>query len=323
LDAPLFFGGIFGVTQVRVNAGSVASLFPVDGGTGTVGACWRPIFLPDTFFDAGGRIHYAGDPARAPLSRLPNQRGDYYRSRFAVGARFTEPFKDGAATPASPVTGLHDTQDLSEVGVQTLMGVMNVAFTSRQFFIPKLDTLTKTAAFDPSVRNFANVGYCGRIRVHDPLNPTKGYEIPVYRRSETATYDDLKSGLDALYSRTVSLDPINTQLKSDYRYITSSTYPDPNSHAAIIPVLLFDPFVLNNDPDQITMLKVTNFGLFFLDRVAQTTDADGNRIVTIEGLFVREIMTGGTPISLVNFSPNDLGDSFRRRWLPMSAQLMR
>ncbi|MCI0663553.1 MAG: pilus assembly protein [Acidobacteria bacterium] len=302
LDVPLLFAGLFGFEQMNINAGSQASIFPVDGGTGTTGACWRPIFLPDTFYDIDNIVHYLGDPRR-PMNPLPNLPGDFYRSRFAVGARNIPPFFQGPVD--SPVTGLRDTESLTEVSQQTLMGMQPIIFGRYTdglpyYFIADFTGLPRATISALSTGDLANFGYCGQIRVGDV--------IPVYLRSNAAIYDQVRTGLESLLAR--NPDNIDVSLKAQYSYIKSDIYPDPNSHALILPVLLFNPFEFLNNPRE---LKVTNFGLFFLE----TVQPDG----TLSGFFVREIITGGTPIQATNISGDTL--LFQRRWLPMSTQLLR
>jgi hypothetical protein len=297
------------VINVPVSARS--ALFPVDGGTGGVSGCWRPLFLPDTFYDRDGRIHYAGDPKDVPLSRMPVQQdGDYYRSRFAVSARYVEPYIGGQSRADLPVTGLRDTESQMEWPLvnrldpspirpnSTLMG-FEVYFTRERYFIANLTTLPKTI-FDPTFldEEMARFGYCGQIRVGD--------RIQVYKRSDLTKFQDVQRGLQNLVELSGSVDENN---RDRYRYLTSPDYPDPNSHAAIIPVLLFNPFLAEDEPGD---LRVTNIGLFFLQEVR----ADG----TLRGFFVREIITGGTPIAMSNFSELT-GDAFIPRWLPMSVRL--
>ena len=309
LNAPTFFGGAFGFNGINVNAASTASLFPVDGGTGTIGACWRPIFLPDSFYDQNGRVHYVGDETRAPLSRKPGD-GDYYRSRFAIGARLIGPFIDGAANSQSPVTGLRDTEDQLEIGQRTIMG-LDLSFRRDSYFVADFSNLPRASIAAITTQNLGENGHCGQIGVYDPLDPNNvGNELPVYQPTNDQAYNDLRRGLENLRAR--NQDSIDDGLRLSYRYIKSNNYQDPNSHGLIIPVLLFDPFLAGTNPGR---LRVTNIGLFFLDRVTP----EG----TLQGFFVREIMSGGTAIARDNFSLVDQANAFRRRWLPMSVRLLK
>jgi Flp pilus assembly protein TadG len=298
---PFLFPGIVGLDFINVKATATASLFPVDGGTGTIGGggsfspCWRPLLLPDTFYDSGNNVQYVGGRADFPL---PDQAGDYYRSRFAVGGRNVQPFIDGPS--GSFVTGLRDTQLASEIGVRTIMG-MNVTFQRDHYFIADFSGLPRATPATLSTGDLATYGYCGQIRVGD--------DIPVYLRTNVAIYDQVRIGLNVLKQNTNDI--IDDNLRINYKYIKSASYPGPNTHGAIIPVLLYDPFLVNSNP---TVLRVTNIGLFFLDSVSP----DG----TLRGSFVREIFASGTPISSANFGSNS-GDIFRKEWLPMSVQLLK
>lgn len=301
MATPLLFAGIFGFSTMNMSAASTASIFPVDGGTGTMGGCWRPLMLPDTFFDASSVVRSVGEAGRGAFP-LPNQSGDYYRSRFAVGARNTQPYVDAVLGLGANATGLRDTQLNAEIGVKTIIG-QYVEFKRDYYRVANFSGLPQTT-FDPlSTDNLANFGYCGQLRV--------GNEIPVYGPGDFSAYDQLRIGLEGLKYRTN--DSIDANLKLQYKYIRSASYPGPNTHAAIIPVLLFNPVELVRNPNANTM-RVTNIGLFFLEEVR----ADG----TLFGFFVREIVTGGTPIDPANFGPNN-DPTFRRDWLPMSVQLLK
>lgn len=301
LDTPLLFGGMFGFNSININTISSASVFPVDGGTGTIGSCWRPLLIPDTFYDQNNIVRYVGDPARGGTP-LPDQNGDYYRSRFAVGARNLQPFMDSMSGIGNSATGLRDIQLVTDIGVRSIMG-QDVIFRRDYYRIADFSGLPRTTFDVLSVGDLANFGYCGQIRVGD--------NIPVFAPNDFTTYDQVRTGLEALRLR--SSDSVDTAARVGYKYIKSSTYPNPNSHRLIIPVLLFNPVELVRNPSA-GILRVTNFGLFFLDSV----DANGN----LSGFFVREIITGGTPIDSTNFS-GDSDPTFKRSWLPMSVHLLR
>lgn len=301
LDVPMLFAGMFGFNTIRVRTISSASLFPVDGGTGTIGSCWRPLMIPDTFYDLSSLVRYVGEPARAG-SPLPDQPGDYYRSRFAVGARNIAPFIDSLSAVGAAATGLRDIQLANDVGVRSIMG-QDVIFRRDYYRIADLSGLPRTTFDVLSVGDLANFGYCGQIRVGDL--------IPVFAPTDYASYDQVRTGLEALRLR--SSDSVDTTARYGYKYITSSTYVNPNSHRLIIPVMLFNPLELVRNPNA-TQLRVTNIGLFFLD----SADANGN----LSGFFVREVITGGTPIDSTNFS-GDSDPTFKRSWLPMSVQLLK
>ncbi|QQS45921.1 MAG: hypothetical protein IPM66_18655 [Acidobacteriota bacterium] len=301
LPTPLLFAGIFGISSINMNAFSTATIYPVDGGTGTMASCWRPLLLPDSFYDSSNVVRYVGDPTRGGFN-LPDQTGDYYRSRFAVGARDTYPFVDGLSSIGAGVTGLRDTALLSEVGSVTIMGQF-VNFSRDYYRIADFSSFPQTTFDTLSVGDLANFGYCGQLRV--------GQDIPVYSATDFTVYDQVRVGLQSLKGRTN--DSIDQSIKGQYLYLKSASYPGPNTHGAIIPVLLFNPVELVRNPNS-NLLRVTNIGLLFLESV----QADGS----IQGFFVREIISGGTPIDATNFAADSL-PSFSRNWLPQAVQLLR
>jgi hypothetical protein len=313
LQIPTLFAGLFGLNGFTISSAATATVFPVDGGTGTIGAgtavgggCWRPLMLPDTFYDQSENVHWVGDPLRGNDEDhdLPKQPGDYYRSRFAAGAREIQPFIDsyGGGGGVS-TTGLRDTRLTNEIdGNKTIIG-RYVEFRAKYYRIANLATLPRVTADVLSVGDLANFGYCGQIRVGD--------NVSVYSKDDLVSYEQVRLGLQALNYRTLGSDFVDTTLRDQYHYIKSGSYPSPNSHGAIVPVMLFDPVEIARNPD-VAQLKITNIGLFFLEEVRD----DG----TLRGFFVREIISGGTPIDSANMAV-DRDPSFKRSWLPMSVQL--
>lgn len=309
INAPTLFAGIVGFYNVKINAKATASLFPVDGGTGTLSAgtdrnsgCWRPIMLPDTFNDAAEIPHvlFEGEPG---AERLPNQAGDYYRSRFAAGGRNIAPFVDAAGPIGLSVTGLRDTSLITEVGLRTIMGQQMVKFRRDSYFVANFAAKPNTTIAPLNVNTWANFGYCGTIRVEE--------EIPVFPRGDAAAVDQVRLGLEALLSRTLALDQVNPDAEASYKYVASTQYPEANTHGAIIPVLFYDPFLYTNANPGV--LKVTNIGLFMLKLVEPNGD--------LTGYFVREIFSGGTPVAVANSAADS--PSFQRNWLPMSVHLLK
>jgi hypothetical protein len=124
----------------------------------------------------------------------------------------------------------------------------------------------------------------------------------------------VRTGLLALKYRTLDSDSVDPTIKTQFRYIKSSSYPGPNTHGAIIPVLFYNPMEWKNGPPAGTAFTVTNLGLFFLEEVQTNGD--------ISGFFVREVIAGGTPIAATNMVA-DSDPLFLRRWLPMSVQLLK
>ncbi|MEO6726290.1 MAG: pilus assembly protein TadG-related protein [Blastocatellia bacterium] len=315
VQVPTLFAGLFGLNGFTISSAATATVFPVDGGTGTIGAgtaagggCWRPLMLPDTFYDQSDNVHWVGDPLRGNDEdhELPKQPGDYYRSRFAAGVRESLPFIDsffgGGGLSA---TGVRDTRLTSEIdGNKTIIG-RYVEFKQKYYRVANLATLPRVTADVLAVGDLANFGYCGQIRV--------GNDVTVYGEGDLSTYEQVRLGLQALNYRTLGSDYVDSSLQAQYHYIKSGSYPSPNSHGAIIPVMLFNPVEIARNAS-VAQLKVTNIGLFFLEEVRD----DG----TLRGFFVREIISGGTPIEVANMAV-DQAPSFKRSWLPMSVQLVK
>ncbi len=296
----LLFASLFGLSNVTIQGVAKSSVFPVDGGTGSCGSCWRPLIIPDSYFDSTDTVRYVGEPLRVN-NPLPDRQGDYYRSRFAAGARNVAPYVDTLSGLGPHVTGLRDTSLQSEMGTRTIMGKY-VQLRRNYYRIADLTTLPRSTFANLAVGDLANFGYCGEVRVGDL--------ITVFSTSNGIAYENVRIGLSSLKMRTAdTLDP-NALLQ--HRFVKSSVYPAPNSHATIIPVLLFNPFELIRNPGAL-QLRVTNFGLFYLQEVS----TDG----TLQGFFVREIIAGGTPIASTNFDGDQL-NLFRRSWLPMATQLL-
>ena len=266
--------------------------------------------LADTFFDSSNNVHWAGDPARG-LDEWPTQFGDYYRSRFAAGARNTPPYLDAYGGGVGDyVTGVRDTRTTTDIDLnKTVMG-RYIEIKPKYYRIANLAALPAISANGVSTSGYsvtdaARYGYCGQIRV--------GMDMTVFSKDDTSVYDQARLGLQSLKANTYDSDFIDMSLINNYRYVKSSSYPSPNTHAMIVPVMLFSPVDLARNPD-LTQLRVTNIGMFFMQEVRD----DG----TLYGFFVRELVAGGTPIEPANMAiDSDL--SFKRIWLPMSIQLMR
>ncbi|HQR33020.1 MAG TPA: pilus assembly protein TadG-related protein [Blastocatellia bacterium] len=318
IPVPTLFAGMFGLNGFNISAAATATVLPVDGGTGTIGlaksqqggGCWSPVMLADTFFDSSNNVHWAGDPARG-LDEWPTQFGDYYRSRFAAGARNTPPYLDAYGGGVGDyVTGVRDTRTTTDIDLnKTVMG-RYIEIKPKYYRIANLAALPAISANGVSTSGYsvtdaARYGYCGQIRV--------GMDMTVFSKDDTSVYDQARLGLQSLKANTYDSDFIDMSLINNYRYVKSSSYPSPNTHAMIVPVMLFSPVDLARNPD-LTQLRVTNIGMFFMQEVRD----DG----TLYGFFVRELVAGGTPIEPANMAiDSDL--SFKRIWLPMSIQLMR
>ncbi len=301
-DLPMtfLFAGLLGLSSPTIRSVTIASTFPIDAATGGLGGCWRPLLLPDTFFQSGNVVRYVGDPARLS-SPLPNQPGDYYRSRFAAGSRLGPPFVDSLGAAGPWVTGLRDTTQLADVGVRTIMG-QEVILQRTYYRIANLTTRPRATFSELPTGLLANFGYCGEIQVGEMLS--------VYAVNDATIYQQVQEGLTALSYRVN--DVVDNTAWNQYRYLKTPSYPAPNTHPAIIPVLLFNPLELVRNPTAL-QLQVTNFGLFYLQEVR----SDG----TLRGTFVRELFVGGKPVSPANL-PADSAPSFQRSWLPMATQLL-
>jgi Flp pilus assembly protein TadG len=309
LPIPTLFAGLFGLNGFTVSAAATGTIFPVDGGTGSIGigpavggGCWNPVMIPDSYFDQGNNVHWVGDPARGEAAEWPNQPGDYYRSRYAAGARNVFPYIDSTVGAMGPyVTGVRDTRTLAEISDnKSLMGRV-IEIKALHYRVADLSGLPQVSAVQYSISDLARYGYCGQIRV--------GADLPVYTPGDES-YDKVRRGLQALKANVNDI--LDTEAMG-YRYIKSSSYPSPNTHGAIIPVLMFNPVEVNRNPG-LTALKVTNIGLFFLEEIRN----DG----TIRGFFVREIISAGTPIDPSNMT-TDSEPTFKQSWLPMAVRLVK
>jgi len=313
VPSPTLFAGVFGLSRVRIGAAATATLLPVEGGTGTIasgsgpGGCWRPLFLPDTFYDAGNNVMIVDEPGL--YTRRPTETGDYYRSRFAGGARASNPLFVDPLGGGPFVTGLRDTQLDSEIdGQRTIMGRQTVLFRPKYYKIANFSGLRRDQSLYPlsSLGDVIKFGYCGQIRVGD--------RIPVYLSNDQPTYDQVKRELTQM--RQDLGDFIEPDTERLFHYVKSSGYPEPNTHPLILPVLLYNPMIwrVEADAEAATELVVTNIGLFFLTEVT----LEGY----LRGYFVREIIAGGTPIAPGNMSADVATPEFKRRYLPMSVQLI-
>lgn len=317
VPVPTLFAGIFGLNGFSVSAAATATVVPVDGGTGTIGVagprdcgCWSPVMLADTFFDSSNNVHWAGDPARG-ADEWPTQFGDYYRSRFAAGARNTPPYLDAySGGVGAYTTGVRDTKLISEIDSNKAIMGRYIEIKPKYYRIANLAILPPLSANNVSTSSYsvtdaARYGYCGKIRV--------GMDMTVYGKDDSAAYDQARLGLQALKSNTLDSDFLDLTTLNSFRYVKTSSYPAPNTHPMVVPVMLFSPVEVARNPDA-AQLRVTNIGMFFMQEVRD----DG----TLYGFFVREIVAGGTPVDPANLAI-DSDPTFKRSWLPMSVQLMR
>ena len=304
-EVPLFFGELFGFSTMNVSAGAIASTVPVDGGTGSLSQCWRPLLLPDTFFDKTNNVHWIGDGQRPELPKPED--GDYYRSRFAVAGRNAVPYVDTRGGDGGWVTGLRDAQVMQDILTnKTVMGTA-VRFALAGYFIADFTSLPRTTFDVLPLSLQAKSGFCGRIRVGD--------EIAVYSSANATAYTQVAQNLQQYMLENAEVPDAAAQ--TQYRYITSIRGElgyQPNTHPRIVPVLFFNPMELLNR-NSVTRLRVTNIGLLYLESVDATGD-------NLRGFFVRETFAEGSPVAQANLS-SDSYPRFRRSWLPTAPRLVR
>ena len=323
---PTIFGNVFGLSSFNVSAVAVASTFPVDGGTGTVSGCWRPIIIPDTFYDENQVVGAVSDPNPAnpvqPLARADEplgarKPGDYYVSPYYSETSGTNRSNldfaraVGNAKPSTiEVTGIRDTNSISELryaprggggGGRNLIGV-RMRLRPDDYRIINFATSTGFENASPSDPiEQLNKGVCTQVRIGQLV------KVLAPPTSFSAIYDNFhhqmrKNFIDAInYGK----DPTNNS--DQYRYAQTQRYLTPNSSPRVIPVLMCNPIEFSDSINN-GQFVVTNFGAFFLDFVTENG--------TLSGYFVREVITAGTPLEASNtvISPN---------LLPVSVNLVR
>lgn len=267
---PTIFAGIFGVEAVGIGAAAIGTVVPVEGGTGLISGGWRPILLPDTYFDAAGQVWAYGERVSHPL---PDQVGDYYRSRFAGGTYSSFPFVDGSG---ADVTSIRDAKFSSELrsngGKNLLAQPITIKGTDWRLVDFNTSYPGTVATYITSLLQIDS-GYSGYVRVGD--------SVTVYASNASAI-----SKLQG-YLSNYSGDGFDQTTLSTYGYVVSgisNRFKTANTHPQIIPVLLCDPLDLAKHPSQ-TQYQVTNVGAFFLTAVNLNGD--------LTGYFVREIVVGG------------------------------
>ena len=295
------FADIFGFSSIGLSAAATASLVPVEGGAGMISGCWRPLLLPDTYFDQFNDVWVIGNGAEGqrPSPAFPTT-GDYYRSRFAGSAYSGSPYVEAVtgSTPRELITSLRDAKDTSFLKVnngKNLIG-QRVAFAPGSYrvidFANSAEKVPGGLESDPNylIRN----GFCRTFKVGDLVTVYPFAEgSPLYQTFYT-TLSDFASNNDILRSCSYC--------------VKSSNYSAPNTHPRIIPVLLCSPFEMVDQTRKTqTQYRVTNFGAFFLE------SAVGG---VLKGYFVREIVVGGVPLA----AGNNVADS---SLLPASVRLVK
>lgn len=336
---PTIFGSVFGLSSMNVSAVAIASTGLVDGGTGMVSGCWRPILVADTFYDKNGQAWaVCGEtavpfpdgtfsPAR-PLSQIdtncttnPNnchrdpslalQPGDYYISRFASTnasstrnetTNFFQAWE--SAAPVGAATSLRDTNNLAELksnGGKYLIG-QRIRFRREDWRIADFANSGITGDFSTDPVQQINRGACTPIRVGQLVKV-----IPPNSPTNVGVYNSFIQQLQTYFDGLVGLSGIATPNVNQYKYAQTQNYPTPNANPRVIPVLMCSPvqFSISLNTDQ---FFITNFGALYLEQV----NPDGSLI----GMFVREVVTGGLPLEPHNQVEN-------ASLLPVSVQLVR
>ena len=334
---PTIFGSVFGLTSMNVSAVAIASTGVVDGGTGMVSGCWRPILIPDTFYDKNGNAWAVCGETRVPFidgtvspsrprsqidtncSTNPNncnldpslalQPGDYYISRFASTnasstrnetTNFLQAWE--SATPVGAATSIRDTNNLAELksaGGKYLIG-QRIFLRREDWQIVNFAASGITGDFPTDPVQQINRGCCTPIRV--------GEFVKVYAPGEnTAIYNSFIQELHTWFNGLVGLSGLSSPNVNQYKYAQTQNYPTPNANPRVIPVLMCSPIQFS-DSRNAGQFFVTNIGAFFLEQVSP----DGSLV----GFFVREMVTGGLPLEPQNQVDN-------ASLLPVSVQLVR
>ena len=336
LALPTIFGNVFGIASMNISAVAIASTTAVDGGTGFVSGCWRPILMPDTFYGADGQVWGICEPdprfysdgskpcrATGPPNQDPTiakQNGDRYVSRFAsTGAgsirdqntNFTQAWPTGSAATGEP-TSIRDATDLGELkyvnGVPTGRNLIGQRMRLRY-------SSTNPQQCDWRIINFAASNISGNFPA-DPIQQiNSGCCTPIRVGQLVQVYDDPTGNHLGLYQNFIQqlqnyrnslpLTDLPTVASQQYRYAQTQNYPTPNANPRVIPVLLCSPIQFSEAATP--QFFVTNIAAFYIESVG----AD-----FLTGYFVREAVTAGTPLQ-----PQDEVEN--RGLLPISVHLVR
>lgn len=334
---PTIFGNIFGISSMTVSAGAIASTTFVDGGTGMISGCWRPILIPDSFYGGDDRKVYAisgrakySDNSTSPTRCAPDvsqpcgfadrrpQSGDYYISRFAsTNANSTRNaahhFLDSVwpGVPTGEATGIRDAQNLSDLkyvnGIVTgrnLIG-QRMLLTGRHPDSPNIP--------DYRIVNFADSEINGDFSTDPVQQIQRGCCTPIHigkfvkvftPDAYPALYDNFAAELNRF--STANGFSLPTPEAMQFRYAQSRDYPTPNANPLVIPVLLCSPIKFGDQ--YVGQFYVTNIGAFYLLSALPNGD--------LQGYFVREVMTAGTSLQSQDEVPN-------ASLLPISVSLIR
>lgn len=335
---PTIFGNAFGLTSMNVSAVAIAGLSVVDGGTGFVSGCWRPIMIPDTFYDQNNTAWAVSGPARFddgtvspsrptnviqayPTSNpasdpsLALQPGDHYISRFASlkagslrntsnsGFLQQYPLVENGPIPTGEATSLRDAYNLGELkvsGGRNLIG-QRILLRKDDWRIVNFATSNITGDFPTNPVEQITRGCCAQIRI--------GQLVQVFTPTtdNVGVYQNFTQQLRSHFDVLTAGDKI-TVAADQYKFAQTQKYPTPNANPRVIPVLMCSPIQFSNSPQNTSQFYVTNIGAFFLEQVL----SDGSMI----GAFVREVVTGGMPLEPQNEVPNT-------SLLPVSVHLVR
>ena len=299
---PTIFAGIFGVEAVGIGAGAIGTVIPVEGGSGLISGGWRPLLLPDTYFNASNQVLAYGELSHPVPDATA---GDYYRSRYAGGAHDVAPFIDGSVRDL--VTSIRDAKGTSELRPSggTNLLAQPITIKSSDWRLVDFNTsypgTVQVFSGFPGFEIKAQIsnGYNGYVRVGDMVTVyAKG--DPIYASGNVLT------PLRDLAFNNGMPDFIHDSKLTTYGYVESDFYPTPNTHLRVIPVMLCSPIYLAQHQDDV-QYRVTNIGAFFLQSVSTTGD--------LTGYFVREVFVGGLPLQAQNEVTN-------RNLLPVSVRVL-
>lgn len=316
---PTIFGNVFGISSMNVSAVAIASTSVVDGGTGFVSGCWRPIMIPDTFYDqnnvpwaVSGPANFSDGSVSPSRPGMPEalQAGDIYVSRFASlnagstrnqNTNFRQSVTTG--TPLGEATSIRDAYNLAELkvsGGRNLIG-QRIRLRKDDWRIMNFATSGITGDFPTNPVEQINRGCCAQIRV--------GQLVQVFTPTDDniGVYQNFTQQLQTYFDSFAATGDLMTAAANQYKFAQTQNYPTPNANPRVIPVLMCSPiqFSLSRNIGQ---FYVTNIGAFFLEQVG----TDGS----ITGAFVREVVAGATPLEPQNEVPNT-------GLLPVSVHLVR
>jgi hypothetical protein len=335
LAFPTIFGNVFGISSMNISAVAIASTTVVDGGTGFVSGCWRPILIPDTFFDKDNQVWAICDPdvqvqgggkpcrATGPPNQNPTlalQDGDRYASRFAS-------INSGSSRnqitnflqvwpPNSSMEG--EATSIRDANNQGELKYVNGVLTGRNLIGQRMHlrySQTNPDRCDWRIINFEASGITGNFPSDPVQQINKGCCTQIRVGQLVQVYDDPTFKHLGLYQnfiqqlqnyRNSAVGKISSPSAQQYRYAQTDEYPTPNASPLVIPVLFCSPiqFSLSSHTSQ---FYVTNIGAFYLEAVSPGS---------LVGYFVREVVTGGTPLQPESAVANT-------SFLPVSVNLVR